>query len=182
MNLLKFTPAALLILFISGCGILPKTHTDAPGPQRSNHTIQELCDFPKQFFADRFHAENLRVGVIATKPMTEKIDIGNGCDYHTVDGDYYLGYIFLDPPPAVTTSPPTGTAPPRTLTVDGISVIAIAQDRPALPPFANDPIPYVSLTATIDGWWGELKLSGHDDQTAQAGAQVLVNMIRAMKN
>ncbi|WP_433627181.1 hypothetical protein [Nocardia sp. CA-120079] len=143
--------------------------------------LQELCDFPKQFYAAKYHEENLRVGVIATKPLTEKIGAANGCDYNTVDS-VYLGYIFLYAPPAVTPSAAAGSGTPRTLMVDGVSVTDTPESQPALPPFTNAPTQYALLSATIDGWRGEFELVGRDEQTIQAGAETLVQMIRALKN
>ncbi|WP_157187033.1 hypothetical protein [Nocardia vinacea] len=182
MNL-RSIPLVLLALILPSCGLLPKSHTDSPSEiKRSNHTLQELCDFPKQFYATKFHAESLRVGVIATKPLTEKIGTGNGCDYHTADDSDYLGYIFLDAPPAVTPSATAGAGTPRTLMVDDVSVTDTPQTQQALPPFTTAPTQYALLSATIDGWRGEFELLGRDEQTIQAGAETLVHMIRALKN
>ncbi|MGY4100311.1 hypothetical protein ACW2Q0_12265 [Nocardia sp. R16R-3T] len=175
-------PLVMLAIVLSGCGILPKSHTESTSEiQLSSHTIQELCDFPKQFYATNFHAENLRVAVIATKPMTEKIDIGNGCDYHSADEEY-LGYIFLDGPPAPTPSLAAGSGTPRTLMVDDVTVTDTPQIQQALPPFTNAPTQYAMLSATIDGWRGEFKILRQDEKTIQAGAETLVHMIRALKN
>jgi hypothetical protein len=122
MNRLRFVQVAISVFALSGCGLSTNSHSGSPGAiQRSSHTLHELCNFPKQFFAAQFHAENLRVAVTSTKPLTEKIGTGNGCDYHTADSEY-LGYIFLDAPPAVTSPAAAGTGSPRTLTVDGVAV------------------------------------------------------------
>ncbi|WP_433600795.1 hypothetical protein ACQPXH_02970 [Nocardia sp. CA-135953] len=172
----------MLTLLLSSCGLLPKSHTDSPSEiKTSSHTLQELCDYPKQFYAAKYHAENLGVGVIATKPLTEQIGTGNGCDYHSADSNY-LGYIFLDAPPAAPSNSHAESGTPRILMVDGISVTDTPLTQPALPPFRNDPAQYALLSATIDGWRGEFELVGRDEQTIQAGAETLVQMIRALKN
>jgi hypothetical protein len=181
MNLVKFVLTVIITLLLSGCGLLPHSRTDVPLAQQSSHTLQELCDSPKHFFATQFNAENLRVGVIATKPLTEKIGIGNGCNYQTSDNADYLGYISLDPPHAVTKPAASGAPSTRTFTIDGVSVTESSQTVQTTPS-TTTPTPYVLLTATIDGWQGEFEFLGRDDTTTQAGAQVLVNMIRTLRN
>lgn len=176
------------VTLLSGCRS-PGTNSPADKSEvrQSNHTIQELCDFPKKFYTDQFRVDKLQVEVIATKPVTEKIGAGNGCDYHPADSDYeYLGYISLDAPSATwspsSTPSPTATFPARVLVVDGISIIATPSPAKTVPPGTTTSAQYVLLTATIDGWRGEFEFIGRDDRTTETGARVLVGMIRSLKN
>ncbi|WP_330229432.1 hypothetical protein OHA40_25715 [Nocardia sp. NBC_00508] len=180
MNPQKISIVAVLALLLTGCGVLPRTDTERQTLQLSNHTIQELCDFPKQFFSARYNAPNLEVSVTATKPMNDKIAAGNGCGYHTPGRKEYLGDVFLHRIFEDTTSPTIENRPARVLKVDGVAVTETVEPIPDYldPATAR---PYFELTANIDGWEGTLEFKNGDDQGTQAGAQVLVNMIRALK-
>ncbi|MEU6184928.1 hypothetical protein [Nocardia sp. NPDC047038] len=167
------------MMLLSGCGLLPHTHPEKEITPESSHSIQELCDFPRQFFATRYDANKIEVSVDATKPMTEKISFGNGCSYRTSDQNY-LGYVSLLHSADAITSPQQVEHSSRTLTVDGVRVTEIAKPIPdyADPATAR---PWFELIADIDGWEGKLGFKNGDDQGTQVGARLLVDMIRKLK-
>ncbi|MFI6776019.1 hypothetical protein [Nocardia sp. NPDC050412] len=166
----------VLAILLAGCGLSTRTHPEDPTAHLSVHTLQELCDFPKQFFSTRYNATSLKVGLGATKPMTDKIDGGNGCDYRNPEGKY-LGYISLF---EGATDSKTHYPASRVVTVDGVAVSEVVEPLDSF----KDPAtsrPSYKLTARIDGWEGELEFAGGDEQGTQAAAPVLVNMIRTLK-
>jgi hypothetical protein len=179
MNLLKVAAISVLTIFLPGCGLLPRTHPDKYTVSSSNHTLQELCDFPKQFFTTRYNATKLEASVTATRPLTEKIGTGNGCSYQTPERDY-LGYVFLSRIVEDSTYSTEENFPARVITVDGVAVSEIVEPVPA-PLDPSTTLPSFMLTASIDGWKGELGFEQGDEKGTQAGAPVLVNMIRALK-
>ncbi|MGV9719157.1 hypothetical protein [Nocardia beijingensis] len=176
----KLASIAALALLLPACSLLPQTHPERWTTVESNHTIQELCDFPKQFFASRYDAPNLIVSVIATKPITDKIGTGNGCGYDTPRGEY-LGYVsMLRMHDDETPSKPDGV-PVRTLAVGGVVVAQYVEPVPEpLDPATTRP--RFKLAASVDGWEGTLEFKNGDDQGAQTGAQMLIDMIRALKS
>ncbi len=170
-------PVTALVALAAGCGLNHNGGESPSATSGSGHTIQELCDFPKQFYATQFNADNLEVSVVATKPMTALISGGNACGYHTADNNF-RGTISLAhsddaPGPSAAGSPSVTTR-----TVDGIS---ITETPVALPPGWTSTEPHLTLSAVIDEWRGEFTFWGRDEPTIQAGAQTLVSMIRALK-
>jgi hypothetical protein len=179
VNPRKLTAISALTVLLPGCGLVPHPHPEKWAVPSSNHTLQELCDFPKQFFTTRYNAANLVISLAATMPMTEKIGTSNGCSYHTPERDY-LGYVFFSRIVEDSTSSTTENFPARVVTVDGVAVSEIVETVPSnLDPSTTRPS--FKLTASIDGWKGELGFEEGDEKGTQAGAPVLVNMIRILK-
>ncbi|WP_141717286.1 hypothetical protein [Nocardia altamirensis] len=196
MNLPKLLAISALAVLISGCGLLPRTQPERHAIPTSNHTIQELCDSTRHFFATRAGTENLKISAGAGgKALTDKIDTGNGCFYETGDpsaSPSHLGYVSLfriivsDNPPLSTPASASENYPTRVITVDGVTVKVATEPMPKGGESATTLLD-VYLTASIDGWEGELLFKGteketvRDDQTTRAAAQALVNMIRTLK-
>ncbi|BDT96780.1 hypothetical protein IFM12275_67560 [Nocardia sputorum] len=179
MKLPELITVAALTALLSGCDLLPRTDTDQWVAVESSHSIQELCDYPKKFFAGRYETADLKVSVDVTKPMSEKIGGGNGCSYHKSERDY-VGYISLVHLADSTTPANQVEHPARTLTIDGIRVVEVVKP---IPDYADPATtrPWFELIAEIDGWEGKLGFKNGDEQGTQAGARVLVDMIRALK-
>ncbi|WP_433661036.1 hypothetical protein ACQPW1_01820 [Nocardia sp. CA-128927] len=194
MNLRKLLVISVLAALLSGCGLLTRDHPGGDEIPPSNHTIGELCNSTKQFFATRAGTESLKVSPGAGgKVLTDKIGGGNGCFYEMADGSAWpnLGYVSLfrivDGDHTLSQPPPTNeNYPTKVLTVDGVNVKVVTEPLPK----GGDPataLLTVDLTATIDGWKGELHFRATEDQTTRddqltrAGAQTLVDMIRALK-
>ncbi|WP_157172324.1 hypothetical protein [Nocardia pneumoniae] len=179
MKLRVITPIAAITLLMSGCSLSPNPDTEQHTSKSSDHSLQELCDFPKQFFSARYNTRELEVSLGATRPMTEKIGGGNGCFYDTPDGEF-VGYASLFRADLDATPPTTKNSLVRALTVDGVTVTETVEpiSEPLDPATTR---PRYKLTASIGGWDGELEFKNGDDQGTRDGAQVLVNMIRALK-
>ncbi|MFF3221163.1 hypothetical protein ACFYV7_00055 [Nocardia suismassiliense] len=192
MNPRKLLVISVLAVLLSGCGLLSRTDPERYEIPTSNHTILELCDSAKQFFAILAGTENLKTSPgVGGKALTDKIDGGNGCFYEKNNGSArpsHLGHVSLfrviDDEHTLSTPPPTNeNYPTRVLTVDGVSVKVVTEPLPK----DSDPATTrltVDLAARIDGWDGELHFRTTEGQTtpdAQAGAQVLVDMVRALK-
>jgi hypothetical protein len=169
-----------IALLLSGCGLLPDTHTEQSTVVESNHTLQELCDFPKKFFSTRYDAPDLVISIDATRPMSAKIGGGNGCSYQTPGRKEYLGNVSLFRVDEDATPTPENR-PSRILRVDGVAVAETSQPIPEYldPATAR---PYYELAATIGEWEGRLEFKNGDEQGTQAGARVLIDMIRALKS
>ncbi|PXX65346.1 hypothetical protein DFR70_104409 [Nocardia tenerifensis] len=196
MNWSRVLGIWLLAASLSGCGPFSRTGPDEHEIPTSSHTIQELCDSAKQFFVARAGTENLKLSAGAGgKALTARIGSGNGCFYEKEDGSAWLsslGYVslFREVDSARTlTQPPSTTEnyPAKAMTVDGVAVKAATEPLPK----GGDPATTlldVNLTATIDGWKGELHFraaenqTARDDQLIRSGAQVLVNMVRTLKS
>lgn len=182
MSRVKSLIAIGLIVFASACGTDSPSAPPAPGAGESAHTLQELCDFPKQFFSEQFNAADVEATLVATKPLTEKIGTANGCSYRksVQEGGGYLGHTLLRLVTSSSSPSSAGGQPDRTVTVDGVAVLRTAD---AVPDYqdAATARPAYTLTARIDGWEGTLGFEGGDERGTQAGAQVLVRMIRALK-
>ncbi|MFI6958034.1 hypothetical protein ACIBJI_31745 [Nocardia sp. NPDC050408] len=180
MNPKKLATIPGLAVLLASCGLSLRTHPEDPTAHWSVHTFQELCDFPMQFFSSRYDATNFKLAVGATKPMTDKIDGGNGCEYRDPEGKY-AGYVSLSRIVDVEGWHSTAQhAPSRTITVDKVAVSEVVEQVPVItdPPTSRH---FYTLTARIDGWEGELGFYENDEQGTQAGAPVLVSMIRTLK-
>ncbi|MBF6335986.1 hypothetical protein IU450_08815 [Nocardia abscessus] len=194
MNPRKLLAISALTVLLSGCDLPPRTHPETHKIAISNHTIQELCDSTKQFFANRAGTEKLKVSPgTGGKALTDEIGGGNGCFYDKDDGSAvpFIGSVSLfriivsgntlsEPPPT------TPYYPAKVLTADGVAVKVATRPLYEGEDLANTPL-VIDLTANIDGWKGELHFYGtgdrttRDDQLIQEGAQTLVNMIRTLK-
>ncbi|MFE7742884.1 hypothetical protein [Nocardia sp. NPDC057455] len=177
----RHAPILAIALLLSGCGLLPGTDTEQSTVVESNHTLQELCDFAKKFFSTRYDAPELVVSIDATRPMSAKIGGGNGCSYQTPGRKEYLGNVSLFRVHEAATAPTSENRPSRILRVDDVAVAEIVQPIPEYldPATAR---PYYELTATIGKWEGRLEFKNGDEQGTQAGARVLIDMIRALKS
>ncbi|MFE7742882.1 hypothetical protein [Nocardia sp. NPDC057455] len=194
MNVRKLLTISTLAVLLSACDLFSRTHPDRYEIPASNHTIQELCDSTKPFFVTRAGTENMKIDAGAGgKALTDEIGGGNGCSYEKADGSAwpYLGYVSLfrvvtsghtlSTPPASTENYPT-----KVLTVDGATVKVATEPLPKGGDHATTLLD-VDLTATIDGWKGELHFRATEDQTTRddkptrEAAQALVNMIRTLK-
>ncbi|MEV6140366.1 hypothetical protein AB0L63_30860 [Nocardia sp. NPDC051990] len=165
------------VLTISGCGFIRPVDLG-----ESTHTMQELCDFPKPFFAKQFNATNLKTSSVTSTPMSKKIGLGESCFYETPTE--YLGYVALRQEPKQ--SAVEGRLA-RHISVDGASVDQYVDPIPTNRNHRTTQ-PSYTLTATIDGWYGELHYNLGNDagtqagaETLQAGAETLVGMVRALK-
>ncbi|QBS42447.1 hypothetical protein DMB37_22360 [Nocardia sp. CS682] len=195
MKLRTLLSISSLAMLLSGCDLFPSAPTDKYGIPTSNHTVQELCDSTKQFFAAWAGVDNLKLSPGRSgSALTDKIGTGNGCFYDTADGSgwpSHPGYVSLFCVISGNTLSaiplPTDDYPVKELTVDGVTVKAATE-----PPL-NDGDPArtlldVILTATIDGWDGKLHFRAaenqttRDDLTIRAGGQALVDMIRMLKD
>lgn len=167
-------------LIISGCGFIRSPKPVDLG--ESIHTLQELCDFPKPFFSKQFNAANLETSLSLSMPMSSKIGVGNVCSYDTqMEGrQVSLGDVALwQERDTATLSTVKGT-PARHISVGGESVAQYVNPIPV----DQDPDtarPSYTLAVSIDGWAGELGFERGDGAGAQAGAETLVRMVRALK-
>lgn len=193
MKLRKVLATSALTVLLAGCD-LPRSYPELTEIPTSNHTIQELCDSTKQFFANRVGTEKLKVSPgTGGKALTDEIDGGNGCFYEKDDGSAWphIGYVSLF---RVVVSGNTLSESPSTaenystkvVTVDGVTVKVATEPLPKGGDHATTLLD-VDLTATIDGWEGELHFKATEDQTTRddqlirQGGQALVNMIRTLK-
>ncbi|MFF7944175.1 hypothetical protein ACFZC5_31105 [Nocardia gamkensis] len=192
MNPRKLVAISLLAMLISGCDPLGRTPEKYETPL-SNHSIQELCDSTKKFFAVRAGTDNLKVSPgVGGKSLTDEIGGGNGCFYEVADGSAWpdLGFVSLfrvaNGDTLSETSSASRSYPAEVLTVEGVTVKVVTA------PLLEEADPStallkVDLTANIDGWEGQLHFRRtndqmtRDDQTTQTGAQALVNMIHTLK-
>ncbi|MFD0361981.1 hypothetical protein ACFQZZ_11060 [Nocardia sp. GCM10030253] len=195
MNLRRLTILSVLILMLSSCDLVPHADPEKYKVRTSDHTLQQLCDYPRKFFATRYADTALEVEPGLKKPLTDKIGTGNDCSYYLRERDQpdrrYIGSALLfrivDSDHTLSTPPPANeNYPTKVLTVDGMTVKVVTEPLPK----GADPATTlldVDLTASLDGWEGELHFKETDDQTTRddqptrAGAQVLVDMIRTLK-
>lgn len=177
-----YLSGAALVVIVSGCGHSADSLPDPTAGMMSNHTLQELCDLPKEFYKTEFNADNLSVSLGVGHPMTDKIGVGNGCDYNTIVQDpadrNYLGQISLI---HSTDGPSSGIEhlPAKTIVIDNTAI------KEAFEANSSDFIvtePKVTLSVTINGWHGEFNFWGRDDQTITAGGKVLLKMMRTLTN
>ncbi|NKY26469.1 hypothetical protein [Nocardia gamkensis] len=193
MNLRKLLAISVLVVMLSACDLFSRTKPERYEIPTSSHTIQDLCDSTKQFFVTRAGTENLKISPGAGgKALTDEIGGGNGCAYEKADGSAwpYLGYVSLFRVTSGNTlSTPPATAenyPAKVRTVDGATVKVATEPLPKGGDHATTLLD-VDLTATIDGWKGELHFRATEDQTTRddkptrEGAQALVHMIRTLK-
>ncbi|MEU7143501.1 hypothetical protein ABZ942_28940 [Nocardia sp. NPDC046473] len=195
MNRRKLLAISALTMLLSGCGPLSNSHPERHAIPTSNHTVQELCDSTKQFFAARAGTDNLKLSAgISGKALTDKIESGNGCFYEKNDGSAWpssLGYVTLFGAidTGKTLSQPTSTTEnylTKVLTVDSVTVKAATEPLPKGGDSATTLLD-VDLTTSIDGWDGALHFRAtedqttRDDRTIRAGGQALVDMVRALK-
>ncbi|WP_330253511.1 hypothetical protein OG874_02535 [Nocardia sp. NBC_00565] len=185
MSILKFASAALLgSLLVSGCGLFPRSHPEKWEVNESVHSLQELCDYPKEFFTVWFKAEKLKISSTTSSPTQDKIGSIGSCSYKLDDGSefpQYLGNNVLERHSEDAKPTESKGRPGRTLTIDGVPVSETHLPNPS---FVDDTTRhYLKLTATIDGWDGELEFNvdNDSDPKIEAGAQVVVKMIRALK-
>ncbi|WP_157129264.1 hypothetical protein [Nocardia amamiensis] len=167
------------ILALTGCQFTP---TSQPVElYLSGHTVQELCDFPRQFFVNRYNVSDLTVKPAQSKSMSSKIEAFAGCFYENsaAAGGNQLGHVLLHQERKESQSIPENSRV-RILTVDGVTVTEIVEPLGELQD-PNAARRAYTLQATIDGWRGELRFTAGDEQGAQAGAPVLVGMVRALK-
>ncbi|MGW4717469.1 hypothetical protein [Nocardia sp. NPDC004260] len=176
----QLVPIAIISLVLSGCSLLSHSDHDKSSAVESNHTLQELCDFPKNFFSTRYGTSNLEITVDATRPMSTKIGGGNGCSYQTPGRKEYLGNVSLFYMNSGTSSSIPKQPPSHVLQVGGVAVTEVVEPIPDYldPTTAR---PYYKLTASIDGWEGQIEFKNGDDEGALLGAQVLVDMIHTLK-
>ncbi len=195
MNPRRLLVISALSALVSACDLFSHAHPDKYQIPTSSHTIQELCDSTKQFFVTRAGAENLKVSPGAGgKALTDEVGTGNGCFYEEADGSAwpsFHGYVSLF---RVIVSGNTLSESPSTaenystkvVTVDGATVEVATEPLPKGGDHATTLLD-VDLTATIDGWEGELHFKATEDQTTRddqlirEGGQALVNMIRTLK-
>ncbi|KAA8887894.1 hypothetical protein F3087_12400 [Nocardia colli] len=176
MNVVRSAGMAAVAICLASCGTQSNSPADPSTAPVNTHSLQELCDSPKQFFATEFHADNLKIGTVTGTPLSERIGQNNQCTYHTAD-DKYLGYLYLDAP----TGAPAPSAPPipTRLTVDGV---AVTETPEPLPTYLESRFTPLRLSATIDGWKGQFYFLGGEDPTIQAAARVLVNTVKTLKS
>ncbi|GAA1600878.1 hypothetical protein GCM10009764_25970 [Nocardia ninae] len=176
---------------LSSCDLSPHD-PDEQKIRSSDHTLQQLCDIPRKFFATRYADAALEVEPGLKKPLTDKIGTGNDCSYFVRERDRpdrrYIGsallFRIIDGDHTLSKPSPTNeNYPTRVLTVDGVSVKVVTEPLPKEADPATTRLS-VDLAATIDGWDGELHFRTTEGQTtpdAQAGAQVLVDLVRELK-
>ncbi|MFF0494303.1 hypothetical protein ACFYTQ_35240 [Nocardia sp. NPDC004068] len=171
--------ASLLLLFVAGCQ--NKDNMNEQEPKPSMHSMQELCDLPKPFFAERFHVANV-VATSDLRPLTAEIGTIGGCTYQTED-KRYLGNIILRYSSAAAPSTSTGRRAGRTVRIDNVAVTEFIEPVPSSgAPDSQSPI---TLAASFQGWDGELGYyakDSTDDATLRTGAQTLVNALRTLTN
>ncbi|MFI9509425.1 hypothetical protein [Nocardia sp. NPDC052566] len=176
---MKFASLAMLAVSLSGCSLFSHGETGKSAVPESQRTLHELCDFPKQFYITRFNATELKVSPAQGKSLTEKIGNFNECSYRNGDSKY-LGYVYISYRIAGETPTVSKYPPSRILTVDGVPVTQVIEPLP--PTWEPSAPPPIQLSAADDGVDGQLRFYSSDDETIQAGAKVLVNMIRTLKN
>ena len=174
--------AVVLVVVASGCGPGANNSSDSGAGTTSHHTLQELCDGPKQFYKTEFNADNLSVSLAATHPMTDEIGGGNACDYETIGHDTsernYLGQISL----IHSTDAPGHAAEQSQMKTIVVDNTAINESVPVDTGDTTTTEPHITLSKTVNGWHGEFTFWGRDDQTIAAGGKVLLNMMRTLTN
>ncbi|WP_157121587.1 hypothetical protein [Nocardia miyunensis] len=172
--------AAALAVIASGCGHRVNSESDPVANITSSHTLQELCDIPKQFYKNEFNADNPSVSLAAGHPMTDKIEGGNACDYeilgHDTSDRNYLGQISLVHSTEAT-GDTTENSVTKTIVVDNT---VIDESIPVDTGEFTTTEPHVTLSITVKGWHGKFTFWGRDDQTIAAGGKVLLNMMRTL--
>ncbi len=179
MKLGKVLTAALAIALLSGCDAPSDPTSGVAAPTVSPRPAGELCEFPKSFFATYLGLTGLDASPIFVRSESEKVGpIGTGktCGF-TAGNVAPVATITLEHQRADSAGTSTGSEPSRVLVVDGVSVSRALEPAP---PY-EDSGARVRMSATIDGWYGELSYKGGDERTVQAGAAMLVDMIRTLK-
>ncbi|PXX68533.1 hypothetical protein DFR70_102215 [Nocardia tenerifensis] len=174
MNVVRVAGAVAAAVCLASCANQSKSPVEPSRPAESSHTLRELCDAPKQFFASEFHAADLKIGTVTGVPLSERLGDLNQCTYHTAD-DKYLGYLYLDAPTAADVH--SQPAPTR-LTIDGVPVTETPEPLPSYMESRYTPL---RLTAVIEGWKGQFYFLGGEDSTVQAAARLLVDAVRMVK-
>lgn len=175
---MRFAIYASAIAGVSAVLLASCTSSSSPvdsAPPGNPHTFQELCDYPKPFFGKWFHTDNLRVSTAIGKPLTEHLGDTNQCTFNTTESRY-LGYLFFDAPTGLTENRTSTTGK---LTIDGVGVEEVSDPLPSY--METEKYVPIKLIATIEGWKGEFQFPGGEERTVQDAAQMLVNMIRALK-
>ncbi|MBH0780697.1 hypothetical protein [Nocardia bovistercoris] len=179
MKLGKVLVAALAAALLSGCEAPSDTPSEGAAPTASPRSVRELCEFPKSFFATYLGLTGLEGTPIFVRSEAEKagpIGTGKTCGF-TAGSPAPVATITLEYQRADRSSASTGSEPARVLVVNGVSVSRVLEPAPS---YENSGA-RVRMSATVDGWYGELSYKGGDERALQAGAAMLVDMIRTLK-
>lgn len=177
MNRSRLTSMAALLV-LAGCG--QESTQNTVQPYSNGHTIQELCNFPEQFFLKHYNLSDLVAKPARSKLMESTIGDSAECLYDNPAVSIpNFGYALLSPETDNSKAVPTG-ARTRPLVIDGVAVTEIEL------PLDGDQDPNTAdrvyiLKAVIDGWEGNLSFKGGDQEARLAGAPVLVKMIQTLK-
>ncbi|AFU02898.1 hypothetical protein [Nocardia brasiliensis] len=176
--------AAVIVstLLLPACG--PDTNDAEPAP--SAHSMRELCAYPQAFLTQWYKVTAFDVTV---KPATRKdgnVERFGGCLYQNADTTpanidvlptRYVGGVSLgfDDGRNVLGSADGRSDRPRT--VQGVPVTA------TLAPKTADGAQYLTLSAVLDGWRGELEIYVKDENAPQidGAAQLVVEMIQDLR-
>ncbi|MCX4092074.1 hypothetical protein [Nocardia sp. alder85J] len=181
-RMILLVTAAVITPTVASCGIGHHSVSSTEIPGFSTHTVQELCDFPKPFFAEKFGYRDFRIDLMSPASMDKKLDVGNACTYFDDAADSStngeeVGELLLGPFPLEDHSARSEVL--DTFIVDGSKVVETS--LPGLNTSAPGLRPFIQLDADIDGWYGSFEFWGRDDATVHAGGKVLVDMISKLK-
>ncbi|MEU6560154.1 hypothetical protein [Nocardia nova] len=175
MSSMKIRGAALIsLLLISGCSIL--SHPKVKPSARSDHRVQEICDYFNPFFEAEFQVENISNSNLVHS-ADGRIGIGNGCKFNSDESELHtLGLVTLS------STPPEQfpSVSPRIITVKGNS-IEIFDPDPHGTSINPDYHGMAFLRVRIDGWNGDMQINSHDPAVFQRGAEKLVDMVEALR-
>lgn len=163
------------VVALSSCSLLPNSITHRE--PESTHTMQDLCNFPKEFVTNTFHAQKLEVRPEGpgSPPMDRKLGHGDLC-WLTNVSPVVVTAVGMDYSRTPEHSNPGTT---RTWTIDGVPVQEVPSDQHSSTSTAG---PSITLKATIDRWTGTFIFNSDNESTIKAAAEMLVNMVRTLKN
>ncbi|MBF6547022.1 hypothetical protein [Nocardia brasiliensis] len=170
------------LLLLPACG--SDANEDKPAP--STHSMRELCAYPQGFLTQWYKVTAFDVTV---KPATRKdgnIERSGGCLYQNADTTpantdvlptRYVGGVSLGFDDGRNVLGSAEGRSGRTRTVQGVPVTT------TLAPETADGAQYLTLSAVLDGWRGELEIYVKDDDAPQINdaAQLVVNMTQDLR-
>lgn len=167
-------------VFLAGCSF--SLVAESPDPGYSERSVREMCDFPVPFLSGHFKLASFEIDDLPNKTLDDPIEAGNVCSYDTPAGQdrEHLSRVALWRVSDTLDLSEAEGIPTRRVEIDGATVIVHIGPMPG----TSDPQlthPSYTLNVVIDGWGGELAFKRGDDASAQAGAEMLVRMVRALK-
>ncbi|MFE9581570.1 hypothetical protein ACFYO1_34700 [Nocardia sp. NPDC006044] len=177
-----FAAGVVVSALLSACG----PGNDHAGPAPSMHSTRELCAYPKEFLSRWYKVTAFDVTIHPTTRKDGDIEQSAGCLYQNSDTSptntdvlptRYVGGVSLGLDEGHNNLGSTEGSNDRTRTVQGVPVAGIIAPKTA------DGSRYLTLSAVIEGWRGELEIYVKDENAPQIddGAQLVVSMIRDLR-